>query len=301
MHYYKFNISDWALHTAHLSLVEEAIYFRLINFYYDSEKPIPIDLTPIVRKLRMREESQTVCDILGEFFCETEKGFIHNRCEQLLKEYRKTNKKNKANGSKGGRPSNSKASKETQKEPTGLIVETQAEPTDNPNYELLTNNQELITINQSTKDLDQSEIDQKVLEFCFNQFWESGIRKVNKKKAKPLFISILKKNSEPSGQKAYNFSAKIEHDIKARLNINQMGFAEMHPTTYLNGERWTDEIKEVNNGQHQQPNQQYICNNEQQLRQAADHSAKLQQEIADIEAEQAQGEHYDQPMGFIER
>ena len=97
----------------------------------------------------MREESQTVCDILGEFFCETEKGFIHNRCEQLLKEYRKTNKKNKANGSKGGRPSNSKASKETQKEPTGLIVETQAEPIDNPNYELLTNNQELITINQS--------------------------------------------------------------------------------------------------------------------------------------------------------
>lgn len=140
------------LHTAHLSLVEEAIYFRLINFYYDSEKPIPIDLAPTVRKLRMRDNLQEVCDIINEFFWETENGFIHNRCEQLLKEYRKTNKKNKVNGAKGGRPAKTKASKVTQKEPSGLIKETQLEPKDNPNYELLTNNQELITINQSNSE-----------------------------------------------------------------------------------------------------------------------------------------------------
>ena len=40
MHYYKFNIADWSLGTAHLSLIEEAIYFRLINHYYDSESDL---------------------------------------------------------------------------------------------------------------------------------------------------------------------------------------------------------------------------------------------------------------------
>jgi len=152
MHYYKFNISDWALHTAHLSLVEEAIYFRLINFYYDSEKPIPVDLTSTVRKLRMRDSLQEVCDIINEFFCETENGFTHKRCDELLKEYRKTNKKNKLNGAKGGRPSKTKDSEITQVKPTGLIKETHVKPKDNPNYELLTKNQELITINQSNSE-----------------------------------------------------------------------------------------------------------------------------------------------------
>ena len=31
-------------------------------------------------------------------------------------------------------------------------------------------------------------------------------------------------------------------DIKKRLASNQLGFKEMHPATYLNGERWEDEI-----------------------------------------------------------
>jgi len=150
MHYYKFNIADWALHTAHLSLTEEAVYFRLINHYYDTELPIPLVTQPVIRRLRMGNDEGSVALILAEFFTETDKGFVHSRCEALLKDYRKTAKKNKANGAKGGRPKADVALEETHKEPSGLDMGTQVEPKHNPNQELITNNQELKTINQTT-------------------------------------------------------------------------------------------------------------------------------------------------------
>lgn len=145
MHYYKFNIGDWALHTSHLSLEEEAIYFRLINFYYDSENPIPLETQSVFRRLRFGSDTALATSILSEFFVKTEKGFLHNRCEELLKDYRKTAKKNKANGAKGGRPKKDASSSETQNKPSGLPVGTQKKPKDNPNYKLETTNQELLT------------------------------------------------------------------------------------------------------------------------------------------------------------
>jgi uncharacterized protein YdaU (DUF1376 family) len=55
MHYYKFEIAVWHLHTSHLSLIEEAVYFRLINFYYDTESPIPTETHSVIRRLRLTE------------------------------------------------------------------------------------------------------------------------------------------------------------------------------------------------------------------------------------------------------
>jgi uncharacterized protein YdaU (DUF1376 family) len=298
LHYYKFNISDWALHTAHLNVYEESIYFRLINHYYDTEKPIPLELSPIIRRLRLNDHTGDLDTILNEFFIETENGFTHKRCDEVLKEYRKTNKKNKVNGAKGGRPAKAKALKVSQTKPSGLIKETQPKPKDKPNYELLTNNQEPITTNQelSVNTLDQSQIDQETLEFCFNQFWESGIRKVNKKKAKVLFLSVLKKNSKPNGVTAYDFTTRLEQDIKARINAQQMGFSEMHPTTYLNGERWTDEIKEAANGQHQQHNQQRISTVEQSLRETAAYGEQLRLRREELQSRRGD----DETMGLID-
>lgn len=149
MHYYKFNISDWSLSTSHLSLEEEAIYFRLINYYYDTESPIPLETQSVFRRLRLGSKDEIALAILGEFFELTDNGWIHNRCEEILKEYRKTSKKNKSNGAKGGRPSNGAACKETQKKPSGFPEETQHEPKHNPNYKLLTNNHKPITNNQN--------------------------------------------------------------------------------------------------------------------------------------------------------
>ena len=68
MHYYKFNIADWHLATSHLSLEEEAIYFRLINYYYDTEQAIPEETQSVIRRLRLGSNSEIVGIILKEFF-----------------------------------------------------------------------------------------------------------------------------------------------------------------------------------------------------------------------------------------
>jgi len=68
MYYYKFNIADWHLATSHLSLEEEAIYFRLINYYYDTESPIPVETQSVIRRLRLGSNSEIVGIILKEFF-----------------------------------------------------------------------------------------------------------------------------------------------------------------------------------------------------------------------------------------
>ena len=148
MHYFKFNIGDWHLATRHLSLEEEAIYFRLITHYYDTEQPIPLETHSVIRRLCLGSHMEAVAIILGEFFDKTEKGFVHNRIEKELKEYRKGVKKNRVNGAKGGRPRKDVTCSETQEKPTGLVLGTQTEPKHNPNQEPLTTNHKPLTIDQ---------------------------------------------------------------------------------------------------------------------------------------------------------
>jgi uncharacterized protein YdaU (DUF1376 family) len=147
MHYYSFNISDWTLHTAHLSLVEEAIYSRLIDHYYDTESPIPKITQPVYRRLRMASESAIADQILAEFFVLCDDGWHHKRCDKEILAYHKKSGQNRLNGLNGGRP---------RKEPlTNNPQITQSVISGNPNI-TLTNNQELIT-NKNTKTLSSAE------------------------------------------------------------------------------------------------------------------------------------------------
>ena len=139
MHYYRFNIADWVLETHHLSLEEESIYFRLINYYLQTEIPIPLDTTQVYRKLGIVSFSHTADAILNEFFMKTKKGFLNSFCEKNLKDYKKTVNKNRENGAKGGRPRKGAASEETQWVSSGFPVGTQTEPTGNPNITLTKN------------------------------------------------------------------------------------------------------------------------------------------------------------------
>ena len=140
MYYYKFNISDWALSTSHLTEIEELVYFRLMNHYYDTEKPIPLETHSVIRRLRLANHSDSVGLILSEFFTETSDGWVHSRCDEVIKDYHYNAEKNKENGKKGGRPRKNKGQK-----PNGLPVETEIKPKHNPNYKPITTNQELLT------------------------------------------------------------------------------------------------------------------------------------------------------------
>ncbi len=143
MHYYKFNIPDWILHTSHLSPEEEGIYFRLLNHFYDTESPIPTETQPVFRRLWLTGNEDKASAILKEFF-QLEDGFWHHkRCEKEILSYQAKATTNKANGSKGGRPKVSGDSQVKPKKPK----KTQSVNSGNPD-KTLTSNQEPSTNNQ---------------------------------------------------------------------------------------------------------------------------------------------------------
>ena len=69
MHYYSFNIGDYASHTRHLSLMEDLAYRRLLDFYYLHESPIKTH--DVARQINMRDYEQDVLTVLNEFFIST--------------------------------------------------------------------------------------------------------------------------------------------------------------------------------------------------------------------------------------
>lgn len=71
-------------------------------------------------------------------------------------------------------------------------------------------------------------------------FWCAGMHKTGKKNAKSAFrtqFSIWRKETKGS---AGEFARFLAEDIKLRLGV-QFGFDKLHPSTYLNGQRWNDE------------------------------------------------------------
>ena len=73
----------------------------------------------------------------------------------------------------------------------------------------------------------------------FDYFWQnSGLKKLNKKAAKPAFKKTMKLLKLTS----LELADKLILDCQNRLTAMQQGFDMIHPTTYLNGQRWEDEI-----------------------------------------------------------
>ena len=140
MHYYQFNISAWALHTSHLTLEEECIYRRLLDYYYDTELPIPEETKPVIRRLRLLSHEPMVKLILQEFFHLEDDGWHNNRADIEISEYHAKANKARENGKKGGRPKQNSAS-----ETKPVILANPEETTSKANYELLTINYELET------------------------------------------------------------------------------------------------------------------------------------------------------------
>lgn len=133
MHYYQFHIGDYRASTAHLSNEEDLAFRRLLDMYYDTEKPIPTDTQWVARRLRI--EPHVVCDVLNDMFICGDDGWRHDRCDLEIAHYHQLAERNRENGRKGGRP----------KKPNGLPEETQSEPkiTLTSNHEPITNNHKL--------------------------------------------------------------------------------------------------------------------------------------------------------------
>ena len=141
MHFYQWNIGDYAKKTQHLTNEEDLAYRRLLDMYYDTENPVLTSgLAALSRRLRVSEEA--LKNVLDEFF----PGGKNKHADEKIAEYYEYIDRQKTNGSKGGRPKH---------KPTDNPVVSQNNPVVSQNnpvpsqLEPITNNQEPETRNQN--------------------------------------------------------------------------------------------------------------------------------------------------------
>ena len=83
MNYYPFHIGDYLSATRHLSWEEDAAYRRMLDTYYTTEKPLPLDVRAVCRLVLATTDSQreAVEVVLGEFFERTDAGWVNHRAD----------------------------------------------------------------------------------------------------------------------------------------------------------------------------------------------------------------------------
>ncbi len=90
MNWYPHHLGDFAQATAHLSMLEDAAYSRLLRWYYAEEQPIPADLRAACRIARAtsNDEREAVRVVLEEFFELTADGYRQARADREIEAYR---------------------------------------------------------------------------------------------------------------------------------------------------------------------------------------------------------------------
>jgi len=133
LHYYTFNIGDYASHTKGLNLLEDLAYRRLLDEYYLAERPLNGCSTTVARMIGMRGHEAEVDYVLRSFFTQDEEGcWTNHRADREIQHFKlKSEKASQAGKASAERRLNSRS--------------TDVEQTLNERQ--LTNNQEPITNN----------------------------------------------------------------------------------------------------------------------------------------------------------
>jgi uncharacterized protein YdaU (DUF1376 family) len=174
VHYYQFNIGDYASHTRNLSLLEDLAYRKLLDEYYLHEHPLNGSITDVARQIGMKEHQDEVGFVLKSFFTDTDDGWVNKRADRQIAQY--ASKLDQA--SRAG-----KASAERRRNGGSTDVQL------TNNHKPITNNQELLTSTSKTKTLAQSACNRP--EGVLESLWEDFITLRKAKKA-PLTASALK-------------------------------------------------------------------------------------------------------------
>ena len=128
MHYFQFNIGDYASHTRHLSPMEDLAYRRLLDLYYLKDGQVYGDEAEVARQVGLREYVQEVKQVLQDFFClDADDRWSHTPCDAEIAHFRQKSEK----ASNAGKASAQRRSN---------VRSTDVQPTNN--QQPITNNQE---------------------------------------------------------------------------------------------------------------------------------------------------------------
>jgi uncharacterized protein YdaU (DUF1376 family) len=205
MIWYKFHIGDYIAHTMHLDDAEDLAYRRLLDWYYMSEKPLPLDVALVSRRIRLDDD--VVQPVLDEFFVKTKEGYINGRAKREIDSYGVRVELNRKSGKLGGRPKSIEVSKQ---EPLSPPQQNRTEQIQN-------------------KDI-SSDKPTRFIEFW--EVWPKSSRKVGKAACE------VKWNRHGLDE----FADKIIGSISAlKSTVPWLTGYEPAPLTYINQRRWEDE------------------------------------------------------------
>jgi len=233
MHYYQFNIGDYASHTSRLSPMEDLAYRRLLDLYYLNEQPLNGCSTDVAREIGLVEHLSSVEYVLSKFFTFENDCYRQKRIDVEIKKY-KSNHKNK---SKAGIASAKARLAKAKLTGVERVLNTEsASEQQNIKHKPLTKNHKPIN-----KDLLRDE--------AFEIFYGAGLVKKSRMAAAKKFDALVKEmKCDP-----IEFANLLKSDIQYRITNNQFGIDKLHPSTYLNQQRWTDEHEAANQSNNGQP------------------------------------------------
>jgi len=173
MHYYKFNIGDYASHTQHLDPIEDIAYRRMLDWVYLHESPLPDSPEQIGRLIRMRTHSECIAVVLQEFFVLTDHGWMQEKADAEIQAYNE--KSTKAKASAAARWAN----KPIKSNANALPTESER----NANHKPLTTNQEPLNNNQEPKEKINKKDDFMLPDFITSEEW-SEVQAIKKRATK---------------------------------------------------------------------------------------------------------------------
>lgn len=201
MIWYKFHLGDYITHTMHLSDAEDLAYRRLLDMYYMSERPIPLDTESVSRRIRL--DLDITESVLGEFFERTNEGYRNHRCDIEITKYQHQVATNTLLGKRGGRPK-----------------KTESEPNQNRNETLTEEEKEKTISSQATRFED------------FWSVWPTSKRKVGKAAVQAKWKA---KHLDKVADQI------IAHVTAMKSSEQWTSGYEPAPMTYINQRRWEDE------------------------------------------------------------
>ena len=223
MLYYTHHLGDYMRDTAHLSMLEDSAYRRLLDAYYIRETPLPTDIKECCKLARAtsKQERDAVAYVLAQFFTLESDGYHQSRADAEISKFRSKSSKAKASAKARWDAQRN----ECEDDANALQMDMRTHCDGNANQYPITNNQ----INTPPKPpAGGCEL--------FSAFWSAYPRKVAKDAAR----------------KAFN-RRKVDEDLLAQMlsAIAVQAATEQwrkdggkfipHPATWLNEGRWQDE------------------------------------------------------------
>lgn len=227
MPYFPMYPTDFEAKTSHLTLEEDGAYNRLLRLMWMTPGcSLPEDANWICRRMRVDAATfaRVIAPLIEEFFKRQNGRIFSPRLREEFEKADVTYKKRSEAGKKGGRP---KAIDNKQEEQKAGLSQSKAGPKQ-PEPEPEPVKTEVTSVTSCALP--------DVKGPTFDQFWAVWpLAKQGKKDAAKAFAKLSQQNRAMATERVVAWASQWKR-ANPRLN-------DIHPSSYLNGERWSDEIQ----------------------------------------------------------